>query len=224
MASLAVKPRTDEDLRREVQDELAWDLRVGTLPIGVNVKQGVVTLTGEVDSFAKKVAAAEAAHHIRGVTAVANDLSVHLPATAERTDTEIARAVVDTLTWHALIPAHQIAVTVAAGIVTLKGTVEYDFQRQNAATWVTYLTGVRAVVNQLVILLPVKRDVVKQHIEAALVRNAEVEADNITVEVHGTTVTLKGHVRTFAERLTAEASAWLAPGVMAIDNRLVIQG
>jgi osmotically-inducible protein OsmY len=214
--------RQDDDVRREVQDELEWDLQVGNSPIGLSVKDGVVTLTGEVNSYAAKMAAVAATHRVRGVRAVANEISVHIPSYAERTDADVAQAVINVLKWNTLVPADQIEVTVAQGLVTLKGTVEWAYQRVEAEEAVRRLAGVRAVANQLTITPRVQRNDIKQRLEQALVRSAEVEAKGLTVEVHNTTVTLKGSVHSFAEKQAVERAAWAASGVTAVDNRLVI--
>jgi osmotically-inducible protein OsmY len=222
MAVTTTSVRQDEDVRSEVQDELEWDLQVGTSPIGVSVKAGVVTLTGEVSSYAAKVAAVAAAHRVRGVKAVANEISVHIPSFAERTDADVAQAAVNALKWNTLVPADQIEVTVAQGLVTLKGTVEWAYQRIEAEDAVRPIAGVRAVSNQITIVPRLQRTDIKQRLEQALVRSAEVEAKGITIEVHNTSVTLRGTVHSFAEKQAAEHAAWAAPGVTSVDNRLVI--
>src|SRR6202049_1638722 len=122
---MAISTHTDEQIQRDVLDELKWDMRVRPNEIGVAVKDGIVTLTGWVDSYLKKIAAAEAAHRVRGVKAVANDIEVHLPGSAERTDADLAAAVLNALKWEAAIPVGKLDVTVSHGWVTLKGEVDY---------------------------------------------------------------------------------------------------
>ncbi len=214
--------RTDEDIRLEVQDELEWDLQVGSSPVGVAVKGGVATLTGEVPSYAAKLAAADATHRVRGVKAVANDIIVHIPSFAERTDADIAQAIITALRWNTLVPTDQIDVTVTQGLVTLKGTVEWAYQRNAAEYAIRHLAGVRVVTNEIRLTPHVQREDLKHRLERALERNAEVEASGITVEVHGATVTLKGKVRSYAERRAAEYATWDAPGVTVVDNRLIV--
>lgn len=137
----------DADIQREVLNELKWEPRLQPNEIGVAVKDGVVTLTGYVDSYAKKLAAEQAAFRVRGVKAVANDIQVRLPGISERTDTDIARAARAALEWDVLVPADRIKVTVSNGWVTLEGEVDYAFQKEEAERAVRHLTGVKGVSN-----------------------------------------------------------------------------
>jgi osmotically-inducible protein OsmY len=219
---MAVSTRTDEQIQTDVLEELKWDTRVRPNEIGVVVKDGVVTLTGWVDSYLKKMDAEEAAHHVRGVKAVANDIEVHLPGSAERTDADLAAAVLNALKWDAAIPAGTLDVTVSQGWVTLKGEVEYAFQKRDAERAVQRLSGVKGVTNLITIKPRVSPTDLKQQIERALVRNAQTDARHITVEVQGSKVSLHGTVRSYAEKREAADAAWSAPGVSEVDNRIVI--
>ena len=219
---MAVSTRTDEEIQADVLEELKWDSRVQPNEIGVMVKDGIVTLTGWVDSYWKKIAAEEAAHRVRGVKAVANDIEVRLPGSAERTDTDLAAAVLNALKWEADIPTGKIDVTVSHGWVTLKGEVEYGFQKRLAEQAVQRLSGVKGVTNLIVVKPHVEPSDLKQRIEKALVRNAETDARNITVEVQGSKVILRGTVRSYAEKKAAEETAWSAPGVTEVENRIVV--
>lgn len=216
--------RSDTQIEKDVLDELDWDTRIGPSEIGVTVKDGIVTLSGHVDSYARRWAAQEAALRVLGVKAVANELEVSLFSAAERTDTELAHAAVDALTWDAEIPTHNIQVSVSKGWVTLTGQVDVYFQRSAAERALRHLAGVRGVSNELVVRQtgPAPGDV-KQRIERALVRNAETDAARITVEVRGHEALLKGTVRSHAEKRSAEASARSAPGIYEVDNRLLIE-
>jgi osmotically-inducible protein OsmY len=219
---MAVSTRTDEQIQADVLEELKWDGRVQPNEIGVAVKDGIVTLTGWVDSYIKKIAAEEAAHRVAGVKAVANDIEVRLPSSAERTDTDLAKAVLNALKWDAAVPTDALEVTVSRGWVTLKGEVEYGFQKRDAERAVHRLSGVKGVTNLIVVKPHLSPTDLKQQIEKALVRNAQTDAEHITVEVQGSKVILRGTVRSYAEKQAAEDTAWAAPGVTEVDNHIVV--
>jgi osmotically-inducible protein OsmY len=219
---MATQIRTDEEIRADVLEELKWDPRVQSNEIGVAVKNGIVTLTGWVDSYLKKIAAEEAALRVRGVTAVANDIEVRLPESDQRTDADIAAAVVNALKWDAAIPEGQVTVTVSKGWVTLKGEVDYQFQKIEAEHAARRVTGVIGVTNLITVKPRLSPTDLKQSIEKALIRNAETDAKRITVEVQGSKVILRGTVRTYAERQAAEDAAWSAPGVTEVENHIVV--
>ena len=219
---MAVSTRTDEEIQRDILEELKWDTRVRPNEIGVAVKDGIVTLTGWVDSYLKKMAAEEAAHRVRGVKAVVNDIEVRLPSSAERTDEDLAKAALNALQWQAGVPADKIDVTVSHGWVTLKGEVEYGYQKRLAERTVERLSGVRGVTNLIVVKPRLSSTDLKQNIEQALIRNAEMDAKRITVEVQGSKVILYGTVRSYAEKKAAEEAAWAAPGVSEVENHIVI--
>jgi len=214
--------RSDEEIQRDVLDELKWDQRVQPNEVGVSVQNGIVTLTGWVDSFMKKWAAEEAAHRVRGVKAVVNDLEIHLPNSAERTDPDLARAVLDALRWDAGIPTDKIDVTVSHGWVTLKGEVEYAFQKIDAEHAIRHISGIRGITNLITVRPHVTPTDLKQQIERELIRNAEFDANNVQVEMDGCKVTLRGTVRSYAEWKAARDAAWLAPGVCEVINKLDI--
>src|SRR6266478_4555281 len=152
----ATMTHTDEQIQRSVLEELKWDARIHPNEIGVAVKDGIVTLTGWVDNYTKKWAAEDAAHRVRGVKAVANDIEVRLPNSAERTDADIAAAVTRALEWDAFVPIEKLNVTVAKGWVTLRGEVEWQYQKEDAERAVRRLTGVRGVTNLLTVRPRVK--------------------------------------------------------------------
>jgi osmotically-inducible protein OsmY len=216
--------KTDTQIHRDVLDELKWDSRVDETEVGVEVDNGVVTLTGTVTSWAKRMAAQEAARRVAGVHDVANNIKVKLPGGFERTDTEIAQAVRHALQWDVYVPDEKISSTVTGGMVTLEGTLDLWSQRADAERAVRNLTGVKGVVNQIRIKpAPVPTSTVRHAIEQALERRAEREAKGIAVDVHDGVVTLTGTVHSWAERKSVVAAARYTPGVQGVDDRLVVQ-
>jgi osmotically-inducible protein OsmY len=217
----------DSTLQAMVMEELDWDPSIDPAHIGVTASNGVVTLSGFVDSYAAKAAAERAASRVRGVKAIAEEIEVRLPNFQKHGDDEIAERAVKILAWDVEVPHERIQVKVEDGVVTLTGIVDYQFQRTEAETDIRRLGGVRGVIN-LIRVLPVlgsstDPDVVGQRIETALRRNAEIEASHIHVDVEGGKVTLRGKVRTWFERRVAENAAWAAPGVTDVKDELKVQ-
>ncbi|SCF44316.1 BON domain-containing protein [Micromonospora mirobrigensis] len=223
----SIVTRTDQDIQNDVLDELTWEPRVSPHEIGVTVAEGVVTLTGWVDSYARKWAAERAAHRVARVRAVANDLTVRLHPAAERTDADLALAVERTLEWDAFVPVERIEVTVAAGWVTLRGDVDWEYQRRAAERTVGRLTGVRGVSNGIAVRPAARADrtgaaELPDRIVDALLRSGATEADRVTVRVHGDTAVLAGLVRSVPERDEVERIVWSAPGIREVHNHLAV--
>ncbi|OBV41246.1 BON domain-containing protein [Janthinobacterium psychrotolerans] len=211
--------KTDTQLQLDVLEELTWDPSVDAAQIGVEVRDGVVTLAGTVGSFAEKWEAERAVQRVSGVRALAVELSVRLPGASVRSDADIARTVENVLSWMSNVTDGSIKVMVEGGWVTLSGSVEWDYQRKAATAAVRYLMGVTGVSDSIGILQQVSASAVQDAIEAALKRGALADARHIFVEVSGNKVTLSGTVRNWSERELAQHAAWGTHGVsMVIDN------
>src|SRR6202048_2250491 len=213
---------TDAEIRKNVEAELSFEPSINASEIGVAVKDGIVTLTGRVDSYWEKIAAEEAAARVSGVKAVANELEVRLPFSNERTDEDIARAAVNRLEWTIPVPKDRIKVKVSKGWVTLEGEVDWQFQKKAAEDAVRSLVGIKGVINHIEVKERPSTAEVKAKIEEALKRSAEGDASSITGATEGARVILKGTVRSWFEREEAERAAWRAPGVRSVDNRIVV--
>jgi osmotically-inducible protein OsmY len=213
---------TDTDLKKNVQNALDWEPSLDAGDIGISVEQGVVTLRGNVPSYAEKITAERVVLRVFGVKAVANDLAVHIPTAFERTDTEIAQAAVSALKWNTVVPKERVTVSVENGWVTLGGTLDWQYQREAAARAVRDLTGVKGLLNNITVASPIRTTDVREKIEAAFKRSAEIDARRINVAAKDSTIILSGNVRSWAERQEAERAAWAAPGVTRVEDRLVV--
>ena len=214
--------KSDSQLQSDVQDEMIWDPSIGRSEIGVACSGGVVTLSGQVDSYAKKFAAVKAAERVTGVHAVADELKVHLPYSSVRTDTDIAHAVADALRWDIEVPDEKIKARVDEGWVWLDGEVEWEYQKSAAERAVRYLTGVKGVSNNVGIKKAVWAPDVKNRIVNALKRNAAIDASQISVTAMDGRVTLRGNVHSWSARSDAERAAWSAPGVTVVQDELSV--
>jgi osmotically-inducible protein OsmY len=213
----------DSKLQRDVIDELSWEPSIDAAEIGVAVADGVVTLTGQVRSLAEKWTAEHVAKRVAGVLAVANDIVVRLPDESHRTDADIARVALYALEWDVWVPHHRVMVTVSDGMVKLEGEVDTQHQKQAAERVIRQLTGVKGVTNLLHVKVGVAPADVKAKIKAAFQRSAVIDAGQIQVEIRNGKVILRGRVRSWAERETAEQAVWAAPGVAAVVDLLMIE-
>jgi len=213
---------TDKELKQHVQNALDWEPSLDASDIGVSVDEGVVTLRGNVASYAEKVTAERVALRVYGAKAVANDLIVHLVSGSERTDTEVAQAAVAALKWNTIVPKDRITVVVANGWLTLNGTLDWQYQKDAAARAVRDLTGVKGITNNIILQPIVKTIDVRDKIEAAFKRSAQIDARRINVTATDGKVILSGNVHSWAERQEAERAAWAAPGVTEVEDRLTI--
>ena len=213
--------RTDSEIKKDVLRELAWDTRVDETDIGVQLADGIVTLTGTVPSWAKRMAALHAAQRVAGVLDIANDVQVNVPGVGQPTDTEIATAVRHALEWDVLVPDKRIRSTIANGWVTLDGDVDFSSEREDAERAVRNLAGVRGIANRLEIA-PAKLAVgdVRQAIEEALERHAEREARRIQLDVLDGSVVVSGVVDSYGEREAIVGAARGTRGVRRVDDRL----
>jgi VCBS repeat-containing protein len=213
--------KNDEQLQLDVEQELHWEPSVRAEQIGVSVKGGVVELDGHVDSYYEKWAAERAAMRVSNAKAVASEIKVELPDSAIRTDEDIAGTALNHLEWNYSVP-NTVKVQVTGGCVTLKGTTEWQYQKEDAERAVRPLKGVKRVLNEITVTPKVSAVDVKVKIENALKRSAETDAKHIRVETSEGNVTLRGHVRSWAEREQAEHAAWAAPGVIQVEDLITV--
>ncbi|EPR73780.1 Osmotically inducible protein Y precursor [Winogradskyella psychrotolerans RS-3] len=214
--------KTDVEIRNDVLDELAWQPNIDEAEIGVIVKDGIVTLTGTVDNYNKKIAAENAVKSVKGVRAVAEDIEVNYGSSFKMNDTEIAKAAVTSLEWNASVPNEKVLIKVENGWINLTGEVQWSYQKDAAKMAIENLQGVRGVSNLVTIKQAVEPYQIKENIKKALERSAELEAKNIMITVDGHNVKLTGKVHSLTEKDEAQKAAYFAPGVCEVDNELEV--
>jgi osmotically-inducible protein OsmY len=212
----------DLSLREYVLSELEFEPSVNAAHIGVAVENGVVMLTGHVGSYAEKLAAERVVQRVRGVRAIAQEIEVRFPADKKTEDDEIAQRALNIIAWDTTIPDEKVKVKIQKGWITLTGEVDWYFQRNAAETAVRKLSGVTGITHSITVKPQVQAGDIKQRIESALKRTAELEAEQIRVLVSGGRVTLEGKVKAWHERVVAERAAWAAPGVVAVVDHLAL--
>lgn len=215
--------KTDSQIQKDIMDQLSWEPYLNAAQIGVAVKNGIVTLSGQVDTYSKKLIAENAAKKISGVKAIAEDIQIGVSPVYNKTDAEIAEAVLNALKWHTAVQEDKIKIKVEDGYVRLEGEVEWDFQRKNAASAIENLAGVRSVINLITVKPKVSSSDIEEKINEAFKRSATIDAGKITAEVIGNKAILRGKVRSFAEKEDAENAAWFAPGITSVDSKIEIE-
>lgn len=213
---------SNEALQQDVQDALKWEPQLHAAEIGVTALDGIVTLTGTVDSYAKKAQAEEAAKNVTGVKAVVEKIIVHFDNWGEKSDNEIANEVLNAFKWHWDIPHDNVRIKVENGWVTLEGEIEWNYQKEAAKKTVSSLMGVKGVINDIMIVSATKTVVKREDIETALLRNVSINETGIIVTVAGSKVTLTGSVDSWHQKDEAGRIAWNAPGVLEVNNDLAV--
>lgn len=214
--------KTNEELQKDVQYAIKWEPLLHAAEIGVIAEGGIITLTGSVDSYAKKTEAENAAKNVAGVKAVIEEIEIKLDSFYKKDDSDVAKEIINAFKWNWEIPDAKIKVKVEDGWVTLDGMVEWNYQKMAAKKAVTGLLGVLGVTDSLVVNSEIKDSIEKRDIEKAIERSATIIDDEVKVKVSGNLVTLSGTVHSLYQKDECGRIAWNAPGVEAVKNELEI--
>jgi osmotically-inducible protein OsmY len=215
--------KTDLEIQQDVMEELKWEPFISSTEIGVVVKHGIVSLTGTVDSYAKKISAEKAVQRVAGVKAVAQEIEVKLSNSGWRDDAEIAEAIVHTLKWQTSVDENRIKIKVENGWVTLEGDVDWVFEKNQVTDAIENLMGVRGITCLIKVLPLIPPKEIERKIKAAFHRSASIDAATININTIGNKVILTGSVKSFGEKKDAENAAWAAPGVNEVENKLTVE-
>ncbi|SHF40045.1 BON domain-containing protein [Pedobacter caeni] len=214
--------KSDAQIQKDVMAEIKWQPELNASEIGVACKNGVVTLSGQVDNYHQKITAEKAAKRVTGVKIVAEDIQVGMSPVGEKTDAEIAALVLTALKWNSAVQEEKIKIKVENGFVKLEGEAEWEYQRSQAKKAIEFLPGVKMVFNLITLKPKTRVQDIQKKITAAFQRSASIDSKAITIEVTGDKVVLRGKVRSFAEREDAEQAAWAAPGIVDVESKLEI--
>lgn len=215
--------KTDAELQKNVMEELKWEPSIHSTEIGVSVKNGIVTLSGTVDTYLEKKTAEKIALKVLGVKGVAEDIVINLAFNHQKTDSELAQAVVDALKWNVLVPHEKVKVRVENGWVTTEGMVEWAYEKKAVEKAISGITGLKGLSNLVKIIPKVNPEDVRKKITAAFQRSASIDADTIQIDHFGNRVVLSGKVRSYSERREAERAAWNVPGVSEVENNIEVK-
>lgn len=215
--------KNNADLQRDVQDAILWEPLLNAAEIGVTVNDGIVTLSGTVDSYSKKLEAEHATKNVAGVKAIVEKIEIKFANSWSKSDNEIAMEVLNALKWNWQVPHEKVRVKVENGWITLEGELTWNYQSEAAKKAVHHLMGVTGVTNNILIRSEINDTIERHDVEAALGRNGSIDASEINVKVSGTKVTLTGSVNSWYDKEEAARIAWNTPGIWKVENELEVE-